>query len=82
LKITDFLVFDAAGNEISADPHGNNLAFCCPACGHPVLAVALANQRGSDEAHPAVCRGCAARYFLDIRSGSEKLYILVAGLAT
>jgi hypothetical protein len=55
MKITDFLVVDENGEEISADPHGNNLAFCCMKCGHPILAVALGNQRGSDEhtPHPA-----------------------------
>jgi hypothetical protein len=75
MKITDFLVMDTNGEEIEADPHGNNLAFCCMECGHPVVAVALENQRGSDEQHPASCRGCGARYFLDIRPHAEKLYI-------
>ena len=81
MKITDFLVMDSEGNEVLADPHGNNLAFCCPTCGHPILAVALANQRGNDEAHPAICRGCAAKYFLDVRVGAKKLYIQAAGSA-
>ncbi|MHC6217164.1 hypothetical protein ACVQEN_08040 [Stenotrophomonas acidaminiphila] len=78
MKITAFLVMDSKGNEIPADPHGNNLAFCCPTCGHPVLAVALANQRGSDEVHPSTCRGCAAQYFLDIKVNTQELYIQVA----
>lgn len=68
MKITGFLVMGAEGDEIDADPHGNNIAFCCFECAYPVLAVALENQRGSDEDHPAVCRGCAAKYFLDVRS--------------
>lgn len=75
MKITDFLVMDTNGEEIEADPHGNNIAFCCMACGYPVLAVALENQRGSDEEHPASCRGCGAKYFLDVRVHTEKLYI-------
>jgi hypothetical protein len=75
MKITGFLVMDAEGDEIDADPHGNNIAFCCFECAYPVLAVALENQRGSDEDHPAVCRGCAAKYFLDVREHAEKLYI-------
>lgn len=75
MKITDFLVMDADGNEISADPHGNNLAFSCPACRGPVLAVVLQNQRGWDEDHPAVCRSCKCAYFLDIREQAKKLYI-------
>ncbi|AEQ94585.1 hypothetical protein XOC_0348 [Xanthomonas oryzae pv. oryzicola BLS256] len=52
---------DTHGDRIAADAHGNNLAFCCFACGHRVVAVALENQRGSDEEHPAVCKGCSAR---------------------
>ena len=75
MKITNFLVMDTDGDEIPADAHGNNVAFDCMACGHPILAISLANQRGSDEKHPASCQGCNARYFLDIRPIAEKLYI-------
>lgn len=78
MKITDFLIMDTNGDEIEADPHGNNLAFGCWNCGHPVLAVALENQRGSDEEHPATCRACGTKYFLDIRPHAEKLYIHIA----
>jgi hypothetical protein len=60
---------------LSGDGCGDNIAFCCFECAHPILAVALKNQRGSDEDHPAVCRGCAAKYFLDVREHAEKLYI-------
>lgn len=77
MKITDFLTMDTDGLEIPADAHGNNLAFSCMACGHPVLAIALENQRGSDEDHPATCRGCNRRYFLDVRPQVTKLYIHV-----
>lgn len=75
MKITDFLTMDTDGNEIQADPYGNSVAFACGECGAPVLAVALENERGSDEAHPAICRGCGVAYFLDIRERSQKLYI-------
>ena len=75
MKITNFLVMDTDGNEILADPFGNNLAFACPTCGAPVLAVALENQRGWDEDHPAKCRSCETGYFLDIREHAKKLYI-------
>ena len=75
MKITDFLIMDGAGEEIPADAFGNNVAFLCEECGHPVLATALENQRGSDEEHPATCRGCGTSYFLDVRSHAEKLYI-------
>lgn len=75
VRITDFLVMNGDGDRIQADPHGNNVAFNCFDCEHPIVAVALENQRGSDEEHPAVCRGCGAEYFLDPRQGSSKMYI-------
>lgn len=75
MKITDFLVMDGDGVEIEADAHGNNLAFCCPDCAHPVLGVALENRKGSDESHPTTCKGCGEQYFLDVRPGTETLYI-------
>ena len=75
MKITDFLVMDSHGHQLEADPHGNNIAFSCTQCGHPVLAIALDNQRGSDEDHPVMCRRCRAQYFLDVRLKMEKLYI-------
>ena len=77
MKITDFLIMDEEGTEIEADAFGNNVAFACWRCGHPVLATALENQRGYDEQHPAVCKGCGGSYFLDVRSGAQKLYIHV-----
>ena len=63
------------GNELQADPHGNNIAICCQTCGHPVLLTALKNQRGSDESHPAICKGCGENYFLDIREHKDMLYV-------
>jgi DNA-directed RNA polymerase subunit RPC12/RpoP len=75
MKITDFLTMDTDGMEIPADAHGNNVAFCCVECGHPVLAISPENQRGSDEGHPARCKGCGMRYYLDVRPQVAKLYI-------
>ena len=64
------------GEEIPADPHGNNLAISCPSCGHPLLLIAFDNQRGSDENHPATCKACKQKFFLDVRERAEKLYVL------
>ena len=75
MKITNFLVMDSNGLKIAADPYGNNVAFCCMKCGHPVLAIALEHQRGSDEEHPVTCRTCNSQYFLDVREQAAKLYI-------
>ena len=79
MKVTDFLVMDADGAEMPADAHGNNVAFCCPHCRGPILVVALANMRGSDENHPAACRGCGTKYFLDVREKAMKIYIHSVG---
>ena len=75
MKITDFLIMDGNGVRIDADPFGNNLAFLCQSCSHPILAIALENQRGSSEESPVQCRRCGASYFLDIRSHMEKIYV-------
>lgn len=76
MTITEFLVMDSSGNEIEADAHGDNIAFSCPACEHPVLSSTLDDQPGSDEEHPAECKGCGEQYFLSIRYQSKKLYVL------
>jgi len=75
MKITDFLVMDANGDEIAADPQGTHLAFRCATCNYPVLASTLDNEPGSDEEHPTTCRKCKTRYFLDVRPHAEKLYV-------
>ncbi|MDO6709035.1 hypothetical protein [Photobacterium sp. 1_MG-2023] len=77
MKITGFDVFGEDGEILNADSHGNNVAFNCFVCGHPVLAVCLVNQRGSDDEHPAHCKGaqCNAAYVLDVRERMKKLYI-------
>ncbi len=75
MKITDFYAMNDQGEEISADPHGNNIAISCSSCGHPILLTALPNQRGSDEKHAAKCKGCGQLYFLDVREHKEMLYV-------
>lgn len=75
MKITGFLLMNSDGVEVSADCFGNNVAFSCPRCGHPVLATALVNQRGSDENHPSKCKGCGQGHFLDVREDAQKIYI-------
>ena len=75
MKITDYYSMDGDGEEIHADPHGNNIAICCPSCGHPILLTALENQRGSDENHPATCKGCGKSYYLDVRAHKDMLYV-------
>jgi len=54
--ITGFRCVNQKNEELPSDPFGNNVAFDCPKCGHPVLAIIRENQRGSDASHPAICR--------------------------
>ena len=76
MKITDFFAMaGSTGREILADAHGNNIAISCESCATPVLLTALPNQRGSDEKHPAKCKGCGELYFLDVREHKEMLYV-------
>lgn len=75
MKITGFLALDEEGNQIQADSHGSNTAFCCLNCGHPILAIAREHQRGSSEACPAKCKGCGTPHFIDVRESIEKFYV-------
>ena len=56
--ITDFHCVDESDKGICCDAFGNNVAFSCPKCGHPMLAIMRKSQRGSDVNNPAVCRAC------------------------
>jgi len=76
MKISNFLAFDGKGNEIAADSHGNNVAFNCFSCGHPVLAIAREHQRGSSEECPAACKNCGTNHFLDVREAANKFHVL------
>lgn len=75
MDITGFLIMDDLGDIIRADAIGHNLAFCCYECGNPIFASVLENERGSDDSHPAPCPHCGLRYFADVRTKAEKLYV-------
>ena len=75
MKITDFSVMNSNGENVLSDPFGNNVAFTCKACGHPVLAIAIRNQRGGDKEHPSECRGCSAKYFLELHRDAKQVYV-------
>lgn len=59
--VTDFRCVDERDDPILCDAFGNNVAFRCPDCGHPVLAVIREHQRGASPANPAKCRHCEFR---------------------
>ena len=54
-KITDFHCVDENGREVPCYAFGNNVAFNCPKCGRPMLAVIRKDQRGSKPENPTPC---------------------------
>ena len=63
-KVTDFECADELGFRVLCDAFGNNVAFKCPNCARPVLAILRANQRGSDPHNPSVFRRSGNVYWL------------------
>jgi predicted RNA-binding Zn-ribbon protein involved in translation (DUF1610 family) len=62
--VTDFWHIDYARRTVRCDAFGNNVAFDCPDCGHPMLAIIRENQRGSSVTNPSICRSCGFRCWL------------------
>ncbi len=77
MNITDFLTIDSGGDLIQPDTNGNNIAFNCITCFHPILASSKHGEPGSHEEYPVTCKGCGQKSFLDVRERAEKLYIHV-----
>lgn len=73
--ITGFIGVYSDGTSAKVDAHGNNVAFACPSCGHPVLAIAREHQRGSSSTKPATCRGCGQDLFIEPRENTKKVVI-------
>lgn len=63
--IDAYRVVDESGGEVLADPFGNNVAFHCPVCHGPVLAVVRQHQRGGKPDNPSHCRTCRAKYWVE-----------------
>jgi predicted RNA-binding Zn-ribbon protein involved in translation (DUF1610 family) len=74
-RVTNFHLVDEAGGRSLCDAFGNNAAFKCPKCEHPMLAIILPtqNRRGSTADNPAVCRGCGFRAWLVAEPAKELL---------
>ena len=71
--ITNFECVDEHGSQVQADAFGNNVAFRCPRCSHPILAIARSHQRGSDEHNPAACRGCGFQCWIEVATNTLRL---------
>jgi hypothetical protein len=74
-KVTGFRCFDTEGFPILCDPFGNNVAFRCPGCSGPVLAVLREHQRGSNEGNPSICTACGSKYWIEVNEPNESLIL-------
>lgn len=64
-QVTDYKCVDGA-IELQSDAFGNNAAFACPECKHPVLMLTHdGNQRGMSQGNPAKCRKCHREFWLE-----------------
>jgi len=74
-RVTGFHCINDNGQRVLCDAFGNNVAFDCPNCGHPMLAIILPNQnrRGSTPDNPAVCRHCGFRGWLTTEPAKQLL---------
>jgi len=60
---------------VPADAHGNNVAFACLNCNHPVLATLMPHQRGSSAEKPTQCRACSASYWVEVQAARNRLQV-------
>jgi len=72
-KVTDFRYIKYEQMTVRCDAFGNNVAFVCPKCGHPMLAIIREDQRGSDANNPAICRSCDFRCWLEANDVEKAL---------
>lgn len=75
MRITGFKSIAEDGHALRGDAFGNNAAINCPACGHSILFVALENQKGSSESHPATCIGCKKSYYIEVPENRELIIV-------
>jgi hypothetical protein len=76
-RVTDFHLLNENGDRDLCDAHGNNVAFKCKGCGHPMLAVILPkqNRHGSTPENPAICRYCGYQAWLVAEPAKKLLRI-------
>jgi len=74
-KVTGFKCFDSDGQAVMCDPYGNNAAFNCPKCSHPMLATIRPNGRGSDKEHRVACKRCGLEAWVEVKAEEHSLWI-------
>lgn len=57
--------FHRNGIKTPVHANGNNVAWKCEKCGHPVLFVYLRGRIGSSQIRPTECPACHATYYLE-----------------
>lgn len=57
--------FQFEGVPAQVHPDGNNVAWCCPDCGHPIIFVYRLGRSGSSANDATECRGCGSRFYLE-----------------
>ena len=75
MTITGFIGTYRNGVSAQIDAHGNNAAFLCNKCDHPVLAIAREHQRGSSTKNPAICLGCGERFIIEPQESTKNIII-------
>ena len=82
-RVTDFHSVHEKCHDVLCDAYGNNVAFTCPDCGHPMLAIILPNQNrhGSTPRNPAACRHCRHRWWVSAEPDKKLLTIHACGYA-
>jgi Zn finger protein HypA/HybF involved in hydrogenase expression len=78
MKITGFRCVSRKGKDVPCDTFGNNVAFSCENCSHPVLAIMRENQRGSDAVHPTECPKCHSKYWLAVNGNQRTIRLWVS----
>ena len=72
--ITNLQCVDESGQSVPCDAFGNNVAFDCPGCGHPILAIVREHQHGSSPDKPAACRKCDFRGWVEVGESVLRLH--------
>jgi hypothetical protein len=62
-RVADFQFVNERGDRLLCDAFGNNIAFDCTSCGHPILGKIQRKprRRGLTVENPAICRHCGFR---------------------
>lgn len=66
--------FQFQGQPTRCHARGNNLAWVCPACGHPLLFTYQNGKQGSSATRPVVCPepNCQAQFHLTPEYGTQQ----------